>query len=236
MNNKKNKKGMAGIITVVLIMALLASVSASYIKLMETENSVTTFTEQHQKAADAAFCGISYAMAKLQTQKNLFKPATNVNERTYIVSNQKMNTGSTLAGLNISKKIESKWHYMDNTNMIIDSDEITDKKPPYMFRVFTYPVKFGSTKPADYDGNEDNYEILSSNYYDKTIYMVKSQGLYLEYDDPNSDSREVIATHTAQFIAQLKIDRAQKRVFLYRYKPVPYQADNEFYKYLTKMN
>ena len=55
-------------------------------------------------------------------------------------------------------------------------------------------------------------------------------------DNPNSDNPEVIATHTAQYLAQLKVDRSQKRVFLYRYKPVPYQADNEFYKYLTKMN
>lgn len=235
MNNKKNKKGMAGIITVVLIMALLASVSASYIKLMETENSVTTFTEQHQKAADAAFCGISYAMAKLQTQKNLFKPATSVKNRTYIVSESKYNASSpTLANLSIDKNklIKSKWNYMDNTNMIIDSDEITDKKPPYMFRVFTYPTKaiYGETD------EKDEKESIGSDAYSKIYYMVKSQGLYLEYDDPNSDSREVIATHTAQFIAQLKIDRAQKRVFLYRYKPVPYQADNEFYKYLTKMN
>ena len=234
MNNKKNKKGMAGIITVVLIMTLLASVSASYIKLMETENSVTTFTEQHQKAADAAFCGISYAMAKLQTQKNLFKPATNVvGNRTYIVSESKYNAPSpTLANLSIdeNKLIKSKWNYMDNTNMIIDSDEITDKKPPYMFRVFTYPTK------AIYNENDDEKESIGETAYSKIYYMVKSQGLYLEYDDPNSDSREVIATHTAQFIAQLKIDRAQKRVFLYRYKPVPYQADNEFYKYLTKMN
>lgn len=234
MNNKKNKKGMAGIITVVLIMALLASVSASYIKLMETENSVTTFTEQHQKAADAAFCGISYAMAKLQTQKNLFKPATNVvDNRTYIVSESKCNDPSPrLANLSIDKKklIKSKWNYMDNTNMIIDSDEVADKKPPYMFRVFTYPTK------AIYGETDVEKEKIGETTYSKIYYMVKSQGLYLEYDDPNSDSREVIATHTAQYLAQLKIDRSAKRVFLHRYKPVPYQADNEFYKYLSKMN
>lgn len=223
----KSKNGMAGIVTVVLIMALLASVATSYIKLMQTENSVTVFSEQHQKAADAAFCGISYAMAQLQTQSKLFKSSSSVKDRKYIVKSGK----TSLNGIDITNGVDSKWNYMDNTNMIIDSDEVRDKKPPYMFRVFTYPTK------AIYDekNDEDEKESIGATAYSKIYYMIKSQGLYLEYDDPNSDSREVIATHTAQYLAQLKIDRTQKRVFLYRYKPVPYQADNEFYKYLSKM-
>jgi ribosomal protein L25 (general stress protein Ctc) len=72
------------------------------------------------------------------------------------------------------------------------------------------------------------YPYLKGGVYDETKYMVKAQGNYLVYETGTMD---VVATHSAQLLAELSIDASKKQIFLKKYRIMPYQNDAVFYKY-----
>ncbi len=212
-----NKKGMAGIIVVVLIMALLMSVSISYLKMMEVEGQVQEMSDSSERALDAAFAGISYAMAIAQGTKDMFKGESYLKHRPYLVENP-TETGNFAVGLNkddLTRRIESVWLYLDETMALIDEEET---RPPYRFRATSYPCIV-----KDDDGNSS---------IEPNRYMVKSQGNFMYYESGTDD---VIATFTSQIVAELFVASPSRRLYLRRYRTVPYQKGDSFFRRLTQL-
>jgi hypothetical protein len=218
MMKKAKRRGMAGIVTVVLIMALLMSVSISYLKMMEVEGQVQEMSDSAERAADAAFAGVSYAMAIAQGTKDTFKGATYLEKRPYLVDDVSK-TGDFKGGKydggmqrnNLSMKVPSAWLYLDENMALVDEDAT---RPPYRFRAMSYPCY---TSPNNIDPNR---------------YMVKAQGNYMYYE---TGSDNVTATFTAQLVAELYVASASKRLYLKRYRAIPYQKEADFFKNFTQL-
>lgn len=211
---KCGKKAMAGTMTIILILGLLMTVSVSYLKVMDVEGLVQEMSDYSDRAEDAAFSGVSYAMAVAQSSREVFKGKTANQKWPYILNPTIIadTYSETYNGINIaslSNKIESQWIYLNETMKVVDDEEVTT--PPYRFRVITYPY-------------------FKDGGYDESKYMVKAQGNYLVYETGTMD---VVATHSAQLLAELSIDASKKQMFLKKYRRMPYQNDTDFYKYDT---
>lgn len=210
---KCGKKAMAGTMTIILILGLLMTVSVSYLKVMDVEGLVQEMSDYSDRAEDAAFSGVSYAMAVAQSSREVFKGKTANQKWPYIVNPTIFAAASgEYNGINVaslSNKIESQWIYLNETMKVVDDEEVTT--PPYRFRVITYPY-------------------FKDGVYDESKYMVKAQGNYLVYETGTMD---VVATHSAQLLAELSIDASKKQMFLKKYRRMPYQNDTDFYKYDT---
>lgn len=213
MMEKGKRRGMAGIITVVLIMALLMSVSISYLKMMEVEGQVQEMSDSAERAADAAFAGVSYAMAIAQGTKDTFKGAGYLDKRPYLVEpggNAALAGGLARAALALP--IDSRWLYLDENMALVDEEET---RPPYRFRAMSYPCL-----------------VNASTTIDSNRYMVKAQGNYMYYE---TGTDEVVGTFTAQIVAELFVASGSKRLYLRRYRPVPYQSDARFFKNFSQL-
>ena len=72
MFKQKNKRGSIGITIVMLVFCLLMSVSMSYQKTIQSETLVQNNVNYSDRAVDAAFSGVNYAMAVIQSNKKVF--------------------------------------------------------------------------------------------------------------------------------------------------------------------
>ena len=67
-----NRRGSIGITIVMLVFCLLMSVSMSYQKTIQTETIIQNNVNYSDRAMDAAFSGVNYAMAVIQSNKKVF--------------------------------------------------------------------------------------------------------------------------------------------------------------------
>ncbi len=208
---------MAGTIMVLLIFGLLMSVSTAYMKMVQTEIEVQTMVDNTDRAVDAAFSGINYAITVAQTNRSMFdNTVAAVASRTYVIASitsvsnwTSINAAWTTSKVGQVASIPSDWLFLNKqlTNYLIDD---TTASPPYHFRVTSYPAA-SSTATAD-----------------PTKFIIKSQGRFLTYD---STKTYVLATFTAQLIAECKINFSRKVVQLSRYRLTGYDSSaTKFFK------
>ncbi|NCB39050.1 MAG: hypothetical protein EOM80_09790 [Erysipelotrichia bacterium] len=206
-----NKTGMAGTVMILLIFGLLMSISTAYIKMVQTETEMQGMLDHSDRALDAAFSGLSYAMAVAQTKKEMFDDTTSaISQRYYFVSSySKWSTIHTSYSdtyiTNLIAKIPSDWLFLDEELALYS----TANNPPYQFRVTSYPGVTGATP-------------------DPSIYLIKAQGKYIVYAD---DQITVDKSFTAQVIGECSIDFKRQIVRLKRYRYMRYESDDaEFFK------
>ena len=166
---------------------------------------------------DAAFSGICYAIAISQINISMFINDVNaVASRTYIIASTtslsdwtSLNAAWTTTKVNKVASVPADWLFLNET---LDLYKINEQaaSPPFFFRVTSYPAPSSS-------------EIASP-----PVYLIKSQGRFLHYSD---DKATVLATFSAQLIAECKIMFNRKIVQLYRYRYMPFQKGNDFFKY-----
>ena len=213
MINCNRKKGTIGITIVMLVFGLLMAVAMSYHKTLQTETMVQNNSNYSERAMDAAFSGVNYAMALLQSKKSVFS-GTNV----YLV--KKGDVGEN--------KIEMDWislnqkfdNYFDEDRYTSTNTDICrDKIPPYRFIV-------SCSKEAD-GSNKSNYSLDGS---DKIIY-IKSKGQYIKYEDEDLDSstprEDIDKIYEAQIIAKCIMKNSSKTIVLKSYKRVPLDGLND---------
>ncbi len=214
---KSEKNGQAGIIMIMLIFGLLMTVSTAYMKMVQTEVEVQGMVDNSDRAMDAAFSGISYAIAIAQSNKSMFiNRVEAVASRTYIIASTtslsdltSLNAAWTKTKVNKVASVPADWLFLNET---LDLYKINEQaaSPPYFFRVTSFPAA-STTAVADPEK-----------------YVIKSQGRFLHYSD---DKATVLATFSAQLIAECKIMFNRKIVQLYRYRYMPFQKGNDFFKY-----
>lgn len=207
-----NKSGMAGTIMILLIFGLLMSISTAYVKMVQTETEMQGMMDHSDRAFDAAFSGLSYAMSVAQKNKSMFKEsASDIKERYYFVNALSdwtpISTSMSSSFIqSLSGIIESDWLFL-NENLTLYTD-ITNN-PPYHFRVTSYPVFTAGT-------------------LDPETYLIKAQGKYIVYAD---DQTTIDRTFTSQLIGECKIDFKKQIVRLHRYRYMQYESDDaDFFK------
>ena len=221
MKKANQKRGQAGLIMIMLIFGLLMTVSTAYMKIVQTEVEVQGMVDHSDRAADAAFSGINYAIALAQKNRSMFDDSIDaVASRTYIASF----TGSDWTPIQIPSgvtwnnakvktlvaSVPSDWVFLNEKleNYLIDSQTAS---PPYFFRVTSYPAT------------------STSNVATTALLLIKSQGRYFNYSDKNKS--EIIGTFSAQLIAECKVVFKRKILQLNRYRYMPFQKDSDFFKY-----
>lgn len=223
---KSEKNGQAGIIMIMLIFGLLMTVSTAYMKMVQTEVDIQSMVDHSDRAADAAFSGINYAIALAQKNRSMFDDDIYaVASRTYIASfTSDPSNGSDWtpiqipAGVTWSKakvktlvaSVPSDWVFLNEKleNYLIDSQTAS---PPYFFRVTSYPAT------------------STTNVATTALLLIKAQGRYYNYSDKNKT--EIIGTFSAQLIAECKVVFKRKILQLNRYRYMPFQSDSDFFKY-----
>ena len=202
-----NKRGSIGITIVMLVFCLLMSVSMSYHKTIQTEMLIQNNSNYADRAVDAAFSGINYAMAVIQSNKIVFQnPPKNVYFTTTLDTKQAEG----------DKKIISQWVNLASTatfTFYLDDDRGTDQEkqhPPYRFKIACIQKSY-FTK-AD-----------SKNYV-----LIKSYGEYIKYDENNN----IVGSYSAQLMAECSIATPTKTIRLNRYRKMPLQnADTAFFSF-----
>lgn len=152
-SNNKRKQGSIAITMVMLVFCLLMSVSMSYHKMIQTEEMVQSYSDYSDRAIDAAFSGINYAMSEVQSEKKVFSANAKVLFKT--------NPTSTAID-KIEKK--SQWLYLNKNMTFTNYKDNSGNFPPYRFIVGT-----------DSDGSK-SYVPASNTFY------IKSVGEYFCYD------------------------------------------------------
>ncbi|HNX77074.1 MAG TPA: hypothetical protein PLM07_19240 [Candidatus Rifleibacterium sp.] len=221
MGKTPQKTGQAGIIMIMLIFGLLMTVSTAYMKMVQTEVEVQGMVDNSDRAMDAAFSGISYAIAIAQSNNSMFiNNVDAVASRTYITSFASSTWGPVQIPSGITwnnakvrtlvASVPSDWMFLNETlnNYTMDSQSAS---PPYFFRVNSYPAT-GTTAVAT-----------------TAILLIKSQGRYYNYSDNSKTT--IIATYSAQLIAECKVIFERKILQLSRYRFMPFQNNTEFFKY-----
>lgn len=187
----KNKKGTIGITIVMLVFCMLMAVSMSYHKTLQTERIIKNNVNYSDRAMDAAFSGVNYAMAVIQANKNVFSSdLSKPNNEVWFVKTVS-SEGPT--------RIVSKWISLASNlkfNNYYDEDRKDDQKylPPYRFKV--------SCTTDSYLEEEGKKSVL-----------IKSFGEYLKYDED-----KVIATYSAQIMAECDINTVTRTLSLKRYR------------------
>lgn len=200
MFKQKNKKGSIGITIVMLVFCLLMSVSMSYHKTIQTETIIQNNVNYSDRAVDAAFSGINYAMAAIQSEKKVFN-TTSPMQVLFLPSEPSTD------GIFIKKK--SQWINLASTakfDNYLDEDRKTENQnhPPYRFKVAC-------------DGNS---------YYENNgqkFVLIKSYGEYIKYDKDNN----IVNTYAAQLMADCVIEPTTKTIKLKRYRRMQLQNPDE---------
>ncbi len=218
---KSEKNGQAGIIMIMLIFGLLMTVSTAYMKMVQTEVDIQSMVDHSDRAADAAFSGINYAIALAQKNRSMFDDSIDaIASRTYIVSSTSSNwspvqipSGVTWDNAKVRTLVASvppDWIFLNEKleNYLIDSQTAS---PPYFFRVTSYPAT------------------STTNVATTALLLIKAQGRYYNYSDKNKT--EIIGTFSAQLIAECKVVFKRKILQLNRYRYMPFQSDSDFFKY-----
>ena len=221
MKKETQKHGQAGIIMIMLIFGLLMTVSTAYMKMVQTETEVQGMVDHSDRAMDAAFSGINYAIAIAQSNKSMFTNSVDaVASRTYVTSFAsstwspvQIPSGVTWNNAKVRTlvaSVPSDWIFLNETleHYLIDSQTAS---PPYFFRVTSYPAT-STTSVAT-----------------TAVMLIKSQGRYYQYSDANKTS--IISTFSAQLIAECKVIFNRKILQLNRYRYMPFQDDTKFFEY-----
>lgn len=214
MAKPSQKTGQAGIIMIMLIFGLLMTVSTAYMKMVQTEVQVQSMVDQSDRAMDAAFSGINYAIAIAQENRSMFDNSIDaVASRTYVISSTYSNWTSINAAWDSAKinkvaSVPADWLFLnEKLELYRVNDEIAS--PPYYFRVTSFPAA-SSTAIADPEK-----------------YLIKAQGRYFQFSD---DKTTVLATFSTQLIAECKINFKRKVAQLSRYRYMIFQTDTNFFK------
>ena len=187
-----NKKGSIGITIVMLVFCMLMAVSMSYHKTIQTENIIKNNVNYSDRAMDAAFSGVNYAMAVIQSEKAVFYQAPQTPTKVLFVNEIKAEPNT--------KQLESKWVSLASDLKFAnfyDEDRHGEQKylPPYRFKVACITNSY-----KEKEGGE------------RTI-LIKSYGEYLKYDDET-----VIGTYSAQIMAECKINNVTRTISLKKYR------------------
>lgn len=186
-----NKKGSIGITVVMLVFCMLMAVSMSYHKTIQTENIIKNNVNYSDRAMDAAFSGVNYAMAVIQSYKKVFSDPTKDDNQVWFVQ-----TASPAGPTRIVSKWVSLASDLKFANFY-DEDRHGEQKylPPYRFK-----VACTSDSYSEKEGGEK-------------IILIKSYGEYLKYDDET-----VIGTYSAQIMAECQINDITKTISLKKYR------------------
>ena len=188
-----NKRGSIAITIVMLVFCLLMSVSMSYHKTIQTETMVQNNVNFSDRAVDAAFSGINYAMAVIQSNKKAFKTSINPSPVKVLFLYAEDST--------ITNSIQniSSWVNLASTatfTTYLDDDRQNDQlkqHPPYRFKI-------ACTKYSYLDDHSKVY--------------IKSYGEFLKYDDNNN----IVSSYTAQLMAECILDSNTKTIRLNKYR------------------
>ncbi len=186
------KKGSIGITMVMLVFCLLMSVSMAYHKTIQTESLIQNNADYSDRAVDAAFSGINYAMAEIQSYKKVFSTG-----HVYFVNSSitmgtdDTNKGSNWISLSSSATFEK---YYDEDRVVPESPNENEKIPPYRFKVAC---------------NTDSYFENDG----KKCILIKSYGDYFKYEGNTS-----VATYSAQIMAECIIETDTRTIKLKRYR------------------
>ena len=186
-----NKKGSIGITIVMLVFCMLMAVSMSYHKTIQTENIIKNNVNYSDRAMDAAFSGVNYAMAVIQSEKAVFYKDPQTPTKVLLIKESDIKSEPN------TKQLASKWITLATTTKFsnyYDENRPDEKKhlPPYRFKVACNKDSYSS----------DNKKIL-----------IKSYGEYLKYDDET-----VIATYSAQIMAECQINDVTRTISLKKYR------------------
>lgn len=203
-----SKKGSIGITIVMLVFCLLMSVSMSYQKTIQSETLVQNNVNYSDRAIDAAFSGINYAMAVIQSNKKVFADTGYVDVL------------FTKDGDESNEDIhKSLWINLASTatfESYLDEDRSTAKQklPPYRFKISCTGNSYNRTGAKSY-------------------VLVKSYGEYIKYDENNN----IVNKYAAQLMAECTIDKAMKTINLNRYRRMQLQdpdaATTNFFSFTT---
>lgn len=194
------RKGSAALILTIIVLGFMMAVSTSYVTMVQTETRVQRSIDKTARARDAAFAGVSYAIARLLATGSTFfidsTPATIKGERLYFAYD------ATAASKNIRfagmtpadfhNVASSQWLFPVTTGLLL-SDETASS---VAFMITSYPAT------------------SSTNIVIPNQYYVKSQGMYRDIDD----GATVSATYSAQILARLQIATLTMQVRLERYQ------------------
>lgn len=209
-----NKRGSIGITIVMLVFCLLMSVSMSYHKTIQTESMVQNNINYSDRAVDAAFSGVNYAMAVIQSNKKVFKTTTNTSPvKVLFVKAVKAESASFIN----SVQNVSSWINLASTatfTTYLDDDRNTDQQkqhPPYRFKIACPDNSYSS---------------------DYSKVYIKSYGEYIKYDDNDN----IVSSYSAQLMAECILDSNTKTVKLNRYRRMQTQNtedENSFFKFTS---
>lgn len=203
--NNPNNKGSIGITVVMLVFCFMMSVTMAYHKQLQTETVIHKQIDLSDRAMDAAFSGVNYAMATIQAEKKVFSGTKKV----YFSSQS--STRSTGAP---SKDtiITSKWvcldramqfsNYYDDKTKTSGGEEKSDKNPPYRFKI----------------GCTDKFYYLATD----TIF-IKSIGEYIQYS-----GQEKIGSYTCQIMAECEVNKVTKTLRIKKYRKMFPNEQNLF--------
>ena len=199
-----NRRGSIGITIVMLVFCLLMSVSMSNHKTIQTESIVQNNINYSDRAVDAAFSGINYAMAVIQSKKKIFTSNSSNNYRVVFDYNDDLPEDEN--GI----RYHSQWINLASTatfTSFLDDDRGSDQQkqhPPYRFKIACQPTNYNFEDPVN-----------------KVI--LKSYGEYIKYDENNN----IVASYSAQLLAECVIDKNTKTIRLNRYKRMQLQDPNQ---------
>ncbi len=207
-----NRRGSIGITIVMLVFCLLMSVSMSYHKTIQTESMVQNNINYSDRAVDAAFSGVNYAMAVIQSRKKIFSSNTYIVE--FCFGNDSAETENGIS-------YHSQWINLASTatfTSYLDDDRGSDQQkqhPPYRFKISCQALSYNPTH---------------------TLFTLKSYGEYIKYDENNN----IVASYSAQLLAECVIDKNTKTIRLNRYKRMqlqdPNQSNSGFYDSVSVNN
>jgi hypothetical protein len=204
------RKGNAGTIMVIMILGFLMTITTAYMKMVQTESEIQTMIDNSDRALDAAFSGVQYAMSVAQTRKEMFiNDVTLVKDRIYFIDSAQTPDWDPTAddpNTTYTATFTTDWFFFDGDMNFMEIDDNLNK--PYVFRVTTYASHTASVLITD-------------------EYIIKSQGKYIEYSDDNVN---IINEYKAQVIAVVGIDFTRKTLRLKAWRQMPFQtSDSDFF-------
>ncbi len=205
MINYNRKKGTIGITIVMLVFGLLMAVAMSYHKTLQTETLVQNNSNYSDRAMDAAFSGVNYAMALLQSDKRVFK-----GDKIYLIRSDSANGASDVIKVDWISLNQEFENYLDEDRKknVSETDKNNQKIPPYRFIV---SCSYNLTK---------NYVPLNGDTTKIVIY-IKSMGEYIKYEGNDEETTESPEKEfRAQILAKCVIDTSLKTIVLKSYKRV----------------
>ena len=188
-----------------LVFCLLMSVSMSYHKSIQTESLIQNNVNYSDRAVDAAFSGVNYAMAVIQSNKKVF--ASNSVQVTF-TNRSKTETNYKSQWINLASTATFS-AYLDD-----DRKELKDKQhPPYRFKVACDTLSY--------------FEHKSQNYV-----LIKSYGEYIKYDENNNIVASYSAQLMAECIIATSTKTIRLNRYR-RMLPQDPNDDNTFLKFTT---